>query len=226
MSSHAPVARFDDIVAGRSLQFGRAERVISAWRPEEVRPALDAVQEAVAGGAWAFGMVAYEAAVGLDPAARVRAPQEGLPLVWFGIADAPDEQAPPLTTGEGFEVTPWIPDWSAAQHAQRVEAVRAAIAEGDTYQCNLTTRLRASFRGDAFGLYGELAHRQRGGHHAFLDLGRHTVVSASPESFLGWEDGWLRTAPMKGTAARAGAPRKITRPGRRCGRARRTAPRT
>ena len=87
-----------------------------------------------------------------------------------------------------------------------MEAVRAAIAEGDTYQCNLTTRLRSSFRGDAFGLYGELAHRQRGGHHAFLDLGRHTVVSASPESFLHWEDGLLRTAPMKGTAARGRTP--------------------
>ena len=92
------------------------------------------------------------------------------------------------------------------QHARRVEAVRAAIAEGETYQCNLTTRLRSTFCGDAFGLYGELAHRQRGGHHAFLDLGRHTVVSASPESFLHWEDGLLRTAPMKGTAARGRTP--------------------
>lgn len=206
MTVPAPVARFDDVAAGRSLQFGRAERVISAQRPDEVRPALAAVQAAVTGGAWAFGMVAYEAAAGLDPAACVRVSQEGLPLVWFGIADAPDEQALPLTTGEGFEVAPWIPDWSAAEHAWRVEAVRAAIAEGDTYQTNLTTRLRSTFRGDAFGLYGELAHRQRGGHHAFLDLGRHTVVSASPESFLRWEDGLLRTAPMKGTAARGRTP--------------------
>ncbi|GAA4519784.1 aminodeoxychorismate synthase component I [Brachybacterium paraconglomeratum] len=206
MTTPAPVARFDDVAAGRSLQFGRAERVVSAYRPEEVRGALAAVQDAVVGGAWAFGMVAYEAAAGLDSTARVRAPQEGLPLVWFGITDAPDEQVLPLTTGEGFEVSPWVPDWSAAEHAQRVEAVRAAIAEGESYQTNLTTRLRSTFRGDAFGLYGELAHRQRGGHHTFLDLGRYTVVSASPESFLHWEDGLLRTAPMKGTAARGRTP--------------------
>ena len=206
MTVPAPVARFDDVAAGRSLQFGRAERVISAHHPEQVRPALAAVEAAVAGGSWAFGMVAYEAAAGLDPDARVRAPQEGLPLVWFGIAEAPDEQVLPLTTGEGFEVAPWVPDWSATEYAQRVDAVRAAIAEGETYQCNLTTRLRSAFAGDAFGLYGELAHRQRGAHHAFLDLGRYTVVSASPESFLTWEDGWLRAAPMKGTAARGRSP--------------------
>src|SRR5699024_10622652 len=106
MTIPAPIARFDDVAAGRSLQFSRAERVIRADRPEEVRPALAAVQEAVESGSCAFGMLAYEAAAGLDPDARVRAPQEGLPLVWFGIADAPDEDPPPLTTGEGYELGP------------------------------------------------------------------------------------------------------------------------
>ena len=202
MTLDRPVARFDDLPGGRSLQFDRAERVIAAESPEQVRSALAEVEEAVAGGAWAFGMIAYEAAPGLDPDAVTRTPQEGLPLVWFGISGPPDEQPLPLTTGEGYELGEWVPDWSATDHAQRVETVREAIAAGDTYQCNLTTRLRTSFRGDAFGLYGALAHRQRGGHHAFLDLGRHTVVSASPESFLTWEDGLLRTAPMKGTAGR------------------------
>ncbi|ATG50606.1 aminodeoxychorismate synthase, component I [Brachybacterium vulturis] len=208
MTVPAPVARFDDVAAGRSLQFARAQRVIRADRPAQVRPALAEVEEAVAGGAWAFGMIAYEAAAGLDAAARVHAPQEGLPLVWFGIAEGPDEVAPPLTTGEGYQLGPWVPDWTSAQHASRVAAVRAAIAEGDTYQCNLTTRLRSTFAGDAFGLYGELAHRQRGAHHAYVDLGRHTVVSASPESFLRWEHGLLRTAPMKGTAARGRSPQE------------------
>ena len=202
LAAPAPVARFDDVAAGHAVQFSRADRVIEAWHPDEVRPALAAVEEAVAGGAWAFGMLAYEAAAGLDAQTRVRAPREGLPLVWFGLAAAPDEAPRPLTTGEGFTLAPWEADWDRAQHAGRVEAVRAAIAEGETYQCNLTTRLRSRFTGDAFGLYGELAHRQQGSHHAFLDLGRTAVVSASPESFLRWEEGELRTVPMKGTAAR------------------------
>lgn len=154
MTVPAPVARFDDVAAGRSLQFSRVRRVIRADRPDEVRPALSAVQAAVDAGSWAVGMLAYEAAAGLDPDARVHAPQEGLPLVWFGIADGPDEDPPPLTTGEGYELGPWVPDWTAQEHAARVDAVRAAIAEGETYQCNLTTRLRSRFTGDAFGLYG------------------------------------------------------------------------
>src|SRR5699024_7298012 len=138
---------------------------------------------------------------GLDAQARVRAPREGLPLVWFGLATAPDEASRPLTTGEGFTLAPWEADWDRAQHAGRVEAVRAAFADGATYQFILRTRLRPRFTWHAFWLCGALAHRQQGSHHASVDLGRTAVVSASPESFLRWEEGELRTVPMKGTAA-------------------------
>ena len=53
-----PLARFDDVPAGRSLQFDRAHRVITAERPEQVRAALAEVEEAVVGGAWAIGVLA------------------------------------------------------------------------------------------------------------------------------------------------------------------------
>ena len=63
----APRARLDDLVAGTTLQFGRFAREIQAERPEEVRPALAEIEQAVADGAWAVVMIAYEAAAGLDP---------------------------------------------------------------------------------------------------------------------------------------------------------------
>src|SRR5699024_11653577 len=151
-------------------------------------------------------MLAYEAAAGLDPHAHVRPGQEGLPLVWCGIADAPDPGPAPLTPAGGYALEPWRPDWSRVEHAERIAAVREAIAEGETYQTNLTTRLRSRLAGDPYGLYGDLAHRQRGAHHAYLDLGRHVVVSASPESFLTWDGEEITTAPMKGTAVRTGDP--------------------
>jgi para-aminobenzoate synthetase/4-amino-4-deoxychorismate lyase len=37
-----------------------------------------------------------------------------------------------------------------------VAVVRARIAEGQTYQCNLTTRLTGPVRGELFGLYPDL----------------------------------------------------------------------
>jgi para-aminobenzoate synthetase/4-amino-4-deoxychorismate lyase len=206
LSAPAPRARLDDLVTGETLQFSRFAREIRAARPEQVRAALGEVEAAVAAGAWAVGMIAYEAAAGLDPAAHVRPGQEGVPLVWFGIADAPDPEPAPLTPAGGYALAPWRPDWSRAEHAGKVAQVRAAIAEGDTYQVNLTTRLRSRLSGDPYGLYGDLAHRQRGAHHAYLDLGAVAVVSASPETFLTWDGQEITTAPMKGTAPRSGDP--------------------
>lgn len=96
-SAPAPRARLDDLVAGTTLQFGRFAREIRAERPEEVRPALAEIEQAVADGAWAVVMIAYEAAAGLDPDAQVHGGQDGLPLVWAGIAEAPDPDPAPLT---------------------------------------------------------------------------------------------------------------------------------
>jgi len=199
-----PRARLDDLVAGTSLQFDRFTREIRAERPEEVRPALAAIEQAVAAGSWAVLMLAYEAAAGLDADAQVHPGDGTVPLVWAGIAEAPDQDPAPLTPAGGYALEPWRPDWSRSEHAERVAAVRAAIAEGETYQTNLTTRLRSRLEGDPFGLYGDLARRQRGAHHAYLDLGDAVVVSASPETFLTWDGTDIITAPMKGTAVRTG----------------------
>ena len=87
-SATAPRARLDDLVAGTTLQFGRFAREIRAERPEEVRPALAEIEQAVADGAWAVVMIAYEAAAGLDPDAQVHAGEDGLPLVWAEIGRA------------------------------------------------------------------------------------------------------------------------------------------
>jgi hypothetical protein len=83
-----------------------------------------------------------------------------------------------------------------------VAAVREHIAAGLTYQCNLTDRLRTRDVGDPTALYARLALAQQGAYSAYLDLGRHVVVSASPELFFEWRGDRLRTRPMKGTAAR------------------------
>lgn len=202
----APRARLDDLVAGTSLQFDRFTREIRALRTEEVRPVLAEIEQAVDSGSWAVLMLAYEAAAGLDPDAHVHPGDGTVPLVWAGIADAPDPDPSPLTPAGGYTLAPWRPDWTRAEHAEKVSAVRAAIAEGETYQTNLTTRLRSRLEGDPYGLYGDLAHRQRGAHHAYLDLGDAVIVSASPETFLTWDGTEITTAPMKGTAVRTGDP--------------------
>jgi para-aminobenzoate synthetase/4-amino-4-deoxychorismate lyase len=253
-------ARFDDFAspAGESFELVAPRGTVTARTPEEVAPALARVEAAVAGGLWAAGLVAYEAAPGLDPGLAVHprpaagAPFADLPLVAFGLfggrralpgppgsaesaADRAAEGGRPAgggAEGEGmvdggagaggagdggaaeaggpvvdglagaYRVGDWEPSVSRGAYDAALAAVQERIAAGDTYQVNLTFRLRAPFAGDPLALYLDLGRAQGGAHAGRLDLGAFDVLCASPELFFEVEGDRLTTRPMKGTAPR------------------------
>jgi para-aminobenzoate synthetase/4-amino-4-deoxychorismate lyase len=198
-----PWARFDDLRTGESLLCPRPSRVLTAVRPDEVAGVLQQVHDATEAGSWAFGYVAYEAAAGLDPQLPGGSSSPGEPpLVWFGVCDEPARVASPTPPAEAAPQPDWRADWTDEEHARAVASVREHIAAGETYQCNLTDRLRSTAVGDPEELYARLALAQRGAHNAYLDLGQHVVASASPELFFEWTGDVVRTRPMKGTAPR------------------------
>ena len=203
-------ARFDDL-SGAEPSFRLVEPVgvLEARRPAEVPTVVDAAEAAAARGLWVAGMVTYEAAPGLDPALRVRTRTEGdpfaeLPLAWFALFEArqettlpapPEEPSPPPASA-------WTPSIGREAYDAAIERIHDHIAAGDTYQVNLTLRLRASVAGDPKGLYRDLCYAQRGAYSAYLDLGRYRVLSASPELFFRIDGSTVATKPMKGTAPR------------------------
>jgi para-aminobenzoate synthetase/4-amino-4-deoxychorismate lyase len=202
-SANGPWARFDDLRSGESLLCPPPSRVLAATRPEDVAGVLQEVHEQTEAGSWAYGLVSYEAASGLDPRLPGDWTPGSPPLVWFGLCAEPARVAPASAPApRGGQTTTWSPAWTAAEHARAVESVREHIAAGETYQCNLTDRLRSTLTGDPEALYSRLVHAQRGAYNAYLDLGRHVVASASPELFFEWVGDRVRTRPMKGTAPR------------------------
>ncbi|WP_431874202.1 aminodeoxychorismate synthase component I [Amycolatopsis sacchari] len=207
MRPQVAFARFDDLRAGTAMAFPEIAYDLVAHRPEDVVGVLAELDRATADGWWAFGYVAYEAASGLDPALPVHDPVPGLPLAWFGVCAAP-ESVPVVTPPEpgAYRVGEWTPQWTEEEHRRRVEAVRRHIAAGETYQCNLTTRLTAGLSGDLAACYADLALAQRGSYSAYLDLGRFVIAGASPELFFEIRDGDVHLRPMKGTARRGGTP--------------------
>jgi para-aminobenzoate synthetase/4-amino-4-deoxychorismate lyase len=178
-----------------------------AEHPRDVVGVLDELDRATADGWWAFGFVAYEAAAGLDPDLAVHEPVEGLPLAWFGVC-APPKSVPMVQRLDtlAYRVGRWLPKWSQEQHRWRVDLVRQHIADGQTYQCNLTTRMCTEAEGDLLALYADLALAQGGAYNAYVDTGRFAIASASPELFFEITDNVLRMRPMKGTARRGGTP--------------------
>jgi para-aminobenzoate synthetase/4-amino-4-deoxychorismate lyase len=198
-----PWARFDDLRTGEALLCPPPSEILTAVRPDEVADVLQQVHDATEGGSWAFGYVAYEAAAGLDAQLPGGSASPGdPPLVWFGLCDEPARVASLAPPPAAQQTAPWRPDWTDDEHARAVAAVREHIAAGETYQCNVTDRLRSTVAGDPHALYAGLALAQRGAYNAYLDLGRHVVASASPELFFEWVGDVVRTRPMKGTAPR------------------------
>jgi para-aminobenzoate synthetase/4-amino-4-deoxychorismate lyase len=155
-----------------------------------------------------MGFVAYEAAPGLDPDLPVTQGREGrtgasrLPLVWFGISDDPPRSDEPVRRAGSYQAAGWCHAWDPLDYKAAFDQVKGAIAAGDTYQCNLTTALTASFVGDAQSFYADLSHAQQGKYSAYIDLGSDVLASASPELFFEWTGETVRTRPMKGTAQR------------------------
>ncbi len=175
---------------------------VVACDSEEVRPALEEVERAVAGGWHAAGFLSYEAAPGLDPVLKTRK-RGALPLLWFGLFKKRTEVAPGGLEGcGGYSLSAWRPSVSRAAYDAAIGRIGAYIAAGDTYQANFTFRMRSEFTGDDRALYRDLCRSQRASYTAYLDTGRFRVLSASPELFFALENGRLTARPMKGTGRR------------------------
>ncbi len=203
-------ARFDDLTgASDSFRLIGPVGVLEALRLDEVAGTIAAAEGAAARGMWVAGFVAYEAAPGLDPAMRVRRrspddPFARLPLAWFAMFEdrertvLPEPQDGSARSSAGL----WRPSVDRDSYDAAIARIHEHIAAGDSYQVNHTLRLRSRVEGDERGLYRDLCYAQRGAYAAFLNLGRHRVISASPELFFRIDDGRITTKPMKGTAGR------------------------
>ena len=73
----SPYVLLDDSLTpgGRSLLFTEPERIVSAYEPEEVEAALDAISAGLTRGLHAAGFFAYEFGYCLEPKLRPLLPQ-------------------------------------------------------------------------------------------------------------------------------------------------------
>jgi len=192
-----------DTGADRWLLFERPSEIIQTFRTDEVADALRAVEMAVATrGLHAAGLLAYEAAPGFDPALTVRT--DGMfPLLWFGLYDAPREVDLPLFTGLPTPLTDrWETSFTPEAYTQAFDHIKQLIHEGDTYQVNLTYRLRRAFSESPWPAFCRLVAAQGPTYGAFVSTRNWTVCSASPELFFRLDGDRLESHPMKGTAPR------------------------
>ncbi|RCS59314.1 aminodeoxychorismate synthase component I [Parvibium lacunae] len=188
-------------------RFAQPTRLLIAHHLAEVSTVLAAVETAAHAGQWCVGYVAYEAAAAFDPVLQTHEAHAAgsLPLAWFAVFDEATDwpnQSASSTTPATYKTNVWQDQTSPATFAEHFAEIKAAIARGDTYQINYTTRLKSTFAGDALAYFQALHRGQPNGYSLFIDTPDWQICSVSPELFFDWDGYTLTTQPMKGTAAR------------------------
>jgi para-aminobenzoate synthetase component 1 len=110
------------------------------------------------------------------------------------LAAAPLPTLPP-------SIGPLVADDDAAHHMARVGKIRDYLAAGDVYQVNLARRhvARISSPGDLLALYRALNEAAPSPYGALIEGDGVSIISGSPERFLGLVGDRIETRPIKGT---------------------------
>lgn len=184
--------------------FSQPRAVLQASRLDEVAAVIDAAWQQSLQGRWCVGYVRYEAAPAFEPRAEVHAPDG--PLAWFAVFDAAQAWTAPPDPAESYAPMQWQDGIDAQRFAADIDCIHQAIAAGEVYQVNHTTRLRSAFAGSPRALFDALRRAQPRGLLALIETGDGQVLSLSPELFFDWQPPGLLSRPMKGTAPRGGTP--------------------
>lgn len=203
-----PTILIDDAAHGRACHFARPRGIITAHTQDEVAAALGALETCREMGLYTAGYFSYELSYALEPKLVRHMPvQREVPLLWFGVFDAPEKITNIDTwfeehcTGRASAGTLHY-DWDADTYRDRFTRVRNLIAAGDLYEANLTFQAAFSFIGDPLALYRSLRARSVMPHGAFIDDGERRILSLSPELFFDITQDTITARPMKGTAPR------------------------
>lgn len=190
-----------DDTDGRWLCFSGPQAVLVATSIPEVMARLEEAERCVREQRlFAAGFITYEAAPAFDPALVTRR-EAALPLVCLGLFDEPERLAD--LPGEGLLLRS-LPEWTVGitrdAYLAHIDEIKRQIRSGNTYQVNYTVRQRAAGVTDPWDLF--LATAADAPYAAYIECGRHAIVSASPELFFDLRGDRLLCKPMKGTAAR------------------------
>ncbi len=204
----------DRLAPGRPARlFANSVGEIRADRPDEVEAALAALDDARARGLHAAGFMTYELGYLFEPRLAPLLPEgRRLPLLWFGLFEAPIALDGRVLDAAFARRPPPAPLGGLAFahdgpiHAEKVDRILEHIAAGDVYQINLTVPVDFRAPGDPLALYAALRVAQPVAHGGVVAFSDATILSVSPELFLRVEDGRATTRPMKGTTSRGATP--------------------
>lgn len=191
---------------------------LSAESIEAIQPLVSRVSEVFAEGCYYILLTMdYEAAHAFDGHYRTASGAEGHPLAkaYFFREKIPvDPYDLQILAAYGYEcggfpclTSPFIAELDFPEYKKRFNRIKEHLEAGDTYQINLTYRLKARYSGNPLDWFLKRITPLPGSYPFYIMDGQRTICSLSPELFfdLGRCSGGeysLTLKPMKGTAAK------------------------
>lgn len=182
------------------LLFENPLSIIQTDNHSEIFSCLEKLQDAISQGRYIAGFLTYEASAAFEP--NIPVYTSYIPLLWFGIYDKPcyvSISVPPDYIPPVFK---WKPVISEEEYNEKITRIKEYISTGDTYQVNFTFEMKASFEGDLYLLFKNIALNHSSPYASFVDIGSHVICSFSPELFFCRDGSSIRCRPMKGTIKR------------------------
>lgn len=203
MPDQTPVAHFESFCEGRGwhASFREPTDVRAAHSVDDVIPLLRSAEAATKEGMWVALALSYEASPAFDRALDVNQ-SSSFPLAWMAVFDQPSSTDLDSVSDRPFLVSGWEPQIEGPRYTRAIQSIKSRIETGDTYQVNFTFPLRGHVGGDSFSCFRAIAGTQGASYSAYLELGRHKILSFSPELFFERRGNKLIVQPMKGTMAR------------------------
>ncbi len=167
------------------LQFGLFDRV-AAWREPRTGDETELVLTSCP-------------RVGADPSAAYRRGVDRLEALVDRIR-APATPSQDVTPTDAEAV--FRSEIGRQAYADRVRRIKEYIREGDTFQVNVSHRLRAPAAAPPIDVYDALRRVNPAPYSGLLEFPGVDLVSASPELLLAIEDRELLTEPIAGTRPR------------------------
>ena len=187
----------------KSLLFLKPFKVITCFRPEELREKLDELDKILDKGYYAAGFMSYEAGYAFEEALKNKN-RYTFPLLWFGVYKKPLIYEGRLA-GEvkgSTSINDIKPNISKKEYIANIKRIKKHIVRGESYEVNFCFKQKFSFRGSAYKLYLQLREKQTVAYSAFIKFGDYFIVSFSPELFFRKTKSSIETRPMKGTLKR------------------------
>lgn len=183
------------------LAYRNPIKTLTAWELPEVAAILDEVGKEAEGGRFSAGFVSFDAAPAFDPAFVARRVKSS-PLACFHIYEEPPRFYKEFLCSRPSDKLriEWQPEIDRDAFLLKCGRVRQHLADGDTYQVNLSLRLYGDLDADLTSVFANLTAEDPP-LYASLFMSDHTqVASLSPELFFERSGHKIRCRPMKGTA--------------------------